>query len=372
MRTTLTWSERFGQHDMGDWAIYVPPTGLVEPDIHVDNPKRTARLRRLIAKTGLEERLDVIKPRTATVEEIEAVHTPEHVTAMAAVAEVGWGDAGGGFTPMNADSYELALLSAGSVLSCVERVLAGEADRAYGIGRRSGHHASADTGYGFCIFNNVAVAAAAARRAGVERIAIVDVDAHHGNGTESIFYSDPSVLTVSLHEDRMFPLETGAAGDRGGAGAEGSNLNVPLAPGTGDEGYLYAYDAVVAPVLDAFEPELLLVVAGVDAAMYDPLSTLGLTAGGYGRVAERLVAAAERHCEGRVVFEQEGGYNHVYSPFCWLKLIEVLAEAPPSEDPFGPFLEGAGFNFLAPHQRDLADQLAADVLAGPTAPSQTA
>lgn len=93
MRTTLTWSERFGQHDMGDWAIYVPPTGLVEPDVHIDNPKRTARLRRLIAKTGLEERLDVVRPRQATVAEIEAVHSSEHVAAMAAVAEAGWGDA---------------------------------------------------------------------------------------------------------------------------------------------------------------------------------------------------------------------------------------------------------------------------------------
>lgn len=357
MRTTLTWSERFGQHDMGDWAIYVPPVGLVEPDVHIDNPKRSARLRRLIAKTGLEEHLDVVHPRMASVEEIEAVHSKEHVAAMAAVAEAGWGDAGGGFTPMNGDSYELALLSAGSVLTCVERVLGGEADRAYAIGRRSGHHAWREQGYGFCIFNNVAVAAAAARRAGVERVAIVDIDAHHGNGTEAIFYEDPSVLTVSLHEDRMFPLETGGAEMRGGAGAEGSNLNVPLPPGTGDGGYLYAFDRLVVPALDEFAPQLLLVVAGVDGSMYDPLSTFGLTAGGFAQVAERLVAAAERHCGGRAVFEQEGGYSHVYAPFCWLKLIEVLAAAPRSEDPFAPFLEGAGFTFLAPHQQALVDSM---------------
>jgi len=106
--------------------------------------------------------------------------------------------------------------------------------------------------------------------------------------------------------------------------------------------------------------------------MYDPLSTLGLTAGGYGEVAEKLVAAAERHCGGRVVFEQEGGYSHVYSPFCWLKLIEAAAEAPRSEDPFAPFLEGAGFTFLAPHQRQLVDQLAADLAAETAAPPQTA
>ncbi|MBS1887988.1 MAG: class II histone deacetylase [Actinobacteria bacterium] len=355
--TTLTWSDRFGQHDMGDWAIYIPPTGLVEPDLHLDNPKRTARLRLLIAKTGLEERLDTVVPRAATPAEIEAVHSAEHVARMAAVSEAGWGDAGGGFTPMNGDSYELALLSAGSVLTCVERVLGGEADNAYAIGRRSGHHASRDTGYGFCIFNNVAVAAAAAQRAGIERIAIVDVDAHHGNGTEAIFYDDPGVLTISLHEDRMFPLETGAAGDRGGAGAEGANLNIPLPAGTGDGGYLYAFEQLVIPALDRFEPELLLVVAGVDGAMYDPLSNLALTAAGYAAAAEQLLAVAERHCGGRVVFEQEGGYSHVYAPFCWLKLIEVLAAAPRSEDPFADFL-GGGFNELAPHQRELVDDLA--------------
>ncbi|MBS1894579.1 MAG: class II histone deacetylase [Actinobacteria bacterium] len=355
--TTLTWSERFGQADMGDWAIYIPPTGLVEPDRHLDHPERVARLRRLVAKTGLDQHLDQVVPRAATPAEIEAVHSAEHVARMAAVAEVGWGDAGGGFTPMNADSYDLALLSAGSVLTCTERVLSGEADRAYALARRSGHHASRDTGYGFCIFNSVCVAAAAAKRAGIERIAIVDIDAHHGNGTEAIFYDDPEVLTISLHEDRMFPAETGAAEDRGGEGAIGSNLNVPLASGTGDGGYIFAVDELVVPALDRFEPELVFVVAGVDAAMYDPLSNLSLTAGGYGAVAERLVDVAERHAEGRVVFEQEGGYSLVYSPFCWLKLIEVLAEAPRSEDPFAPFLADGGFNELAPHQRALVERL---------------
>jgi acetoin utilization deacetylase AcuC-like enzyme len=360
-RTTLTWSERFGVHDMGDWAIYVPPTGLVEPDLHIDNPLRTARLRRLIARTGLEEHLDVVRPRRATVEELEAVHTPGYVARMREVSARGGGDAGGGFTPMNHESYDLALLSAGSVLTCVERVLRGDADRAYAIGRRSGHHASGDTGYGFCIFNNVAVAARAAQRAGVARVAIVDIDAHHGNGTEAIFYGDPSVLTVSVHEDRMFPIETGAATDRGGPGAEGSNLNVPLAPGTGDAGYLYAIDRVVVPAVRAFAPDLLLVVAGVDASMYDPLSTFALTADGFAAVAERLIAISDDHCDGRVVFEQEGGYSPIYAPFCWLALIETLAGAPRSEDPFAPFLAGAGFTELAPHQRALADELAMEL-----------
>lgn len=360
IRTTLTWSERFGAHDMGDWAIYAPPVGLVEPDVHVDNPKRILRLRRLVAKVGLDHHMDVIAPRPATVEDLEVVHSPEHVQRMREVSEAGRGDAGGGFTPMNGDSYELALLSAGSVLTCVERVMGGEADRAYAIGRRSGHHASRDTGYGFCIFNNVAIAARTAQRAGAERIAIVDIDAHHGNGTEAIFYDDPTVLTISVHEDRMFPIETGGREARGGPNAEGSNINVPLAAGTGDGGYLYAIERVVVPALDAYEPEFVLVVAGVDASMYDPLSTFALTAAGFATVAERLIEIAERHAAGRIVFEQEGGYSPVYAPFCWLALIETLARAPRSEDPFAPFLAGAGFVELAPHQRQLVDDLAAE------------
>jgi acetoin utilization deacetylase AcuC-like enzyme len=359
IRTTLTWSERFGVHDMGDWAIYVPPGGLVEPDTHIDNPHRIMRLRRLIAKVGLDQRLDVVGSRQATIAELESVHSPAHVRRMRAVSDAGWGDAGGGFTPMDGESYELALLSAGSVLTCVERVMRGEADRGYAIGRRSGHHASRDTGYGFCIFNNVAVAARAAQRAGAGRIAIVDIDAHHGNGTEAIFYDDPSVLTISVHEDRMFPIETGGHEARGSGEAEGSNINVPLAPGTGDGGYLYAIDRIVVPALDAFEPEFLLVVAGVDGSMYDPLSTFALTAAGFATVAERLIDVSERHAGGRIVFEQEGGYSPVYAPFCWLALLETLAGAERSEDPFAPFLAGAGFVELAPHQRRLVDGLAA-------------
>jgi acetoin utilization deacetylase AcuC-like enzyme len=364
IRTTLTWSERFGVHDMGDWAIYVPPGGLVEPDLHIDNPKRILRLRRLIAKVGLDQRLDVVSPRQATVAELEAVHSREHVERMRAVSEAGWGDAGGGFTPMNGESYDLALLSAGSVLTCVERVMRGEADRAYAIGRRSGHHASRDTGYGFCIFNNVAVAARAAKQTGAQRIAIVDIDAHHGNGTEAIFYEDPSVLTISLHEDRMFPIETGGREARGGPGAEGSNINVPLAPGTGDGGYLYAVDRIVVPALDAFAPDIVLVVAGVDGSMYDPLSTFALTADGFAKVAERLIEIAERHAGGRIVFEQEGGYSPVYAPICWLALVETLSGVERSEDPFAPFLAGAGFVEIAEHQRQLVDDLAAELRLG--------
>ncbi len=364
LRTTLTWTDRFGVHDTGDWAIYVPPAGLVEPDVHIDNPQRTLRLMRLIAKLGLDARLDVIAPRRATTEELTAVHAPGHVDRMRAISEAGWGDAGGGFTPMNGESYDLALLSAGSVLTCLERVISGEADRAFAIGRRSGHHASRDTGYGFCIFNNVAVAAQAARHAGLEKVAIVDLDAHHGNGTEAIFYDEPSVLTISVHEDRMFPIETGGSDRHGAPGAEGSNINVPLLPGTGDGGYRYAIDRIVIPALDAFAPELLLVVAGVDGSMYDPLSTFALTAAGFAAVAQSLIEVAQRHAGGRIVFEQEGGYSPVYAPFCWLAQIETLAGVPRSDDPFAPFLAGAGFVELADHQRRHVDRLAAALSLG--------
>jgi acetoin utilization deacetylase AcuC-like enzyme len=358
MRTTLTWSERFAQHDMGDWAIYVPPTGLVEPDVHLDNPKRTARLRLLIAKTGLEERLDPVVPRAATPEEIETVHSAEHVARMRAVSAAGGGDAGGGFTPMDGESYELALLGAGSAITAVEHVASGRADNAYALVRRAGHHAWRDSGFGFCIFNNVAVAARFAQHElGVDRVAIVDIDVHHGNGTEAIFAEDPSVLTISLHQERMFPPDSGDADVIGAGDGRGANVNLPLPPGTGDEAYHRAIDRAVAPVLHAFGPDLLLVACGLDASLFDPMARLAVTARGYGGIARRLLDAAAELCGGRAVFVQEGGYSPVYAPFCGMAVIEALAAvAEPHEDPFEPFIAPV-VRQLADYQREAVDAL---------------
>jgi acetoin utilization deacetylase AcuC-like enzyme len=259
---------------------------------------------------------------------------------------------------MDGRSYDLALLGAGSALSALALVMAGQARNAHAMLRHSGHHASRDQGYGFCVFNNVAVAARAAQEEhGLGRVAILDIDAHHGNGTESIFYRDPDVLTISVHQDRLFPIETGGLDAQGEGDGLGRNLNVNLLGGTGDGGYLDALDRVVAPAIRAFAPELILVACGVDASPYDPMAQLAVTASAFGVIGDRLRELAEEVCAGRLVTVQEGGYSHQYAPFCWLALIEGMAVVEERhEDPFEPFLAGAGFRELTDWQRRAVDE----------------
>ena len=360
MSTALVWDDRFGIHDMGDAALYLPPGGLVESDRHIDNPARILRTRRVISAAGLDEVLTLRAPREATASELTRVHTAEHVERMQRVCEAGGGDAGGGYTPMGARSYELAVLSAGSTLTALELVMQSVVENAYAMTRRSGHHASPDSGFGFCVFNNVGVAARAAQADHqLKRVAIVDIDAHHGNGTEAAFYADPTVLTISLQQDRLFPAETGDSASLGADDGIGCNVNVNLPAGTGDDGYLYALDRIVAPALRAFQPHLILVACGVDASYYDPMARLAVTARGFRTIGERLRELARELCSGRLVMSQEGGYSHQYAPFCWLALIEAIAEVDTAhEDPFEPFLEGAGARELTSWQRDEVDRTA--------------
>lgn len=339
--SVVCWDDRFATHDMGRGGMYLPIGGLIEDDLHIDNTARIIRTRHLLTAAGVEEAVELVSPRPAEVEELLRVHSTEHVARMREVSAAGGGDAGGGYTPMDARSYDLALLSAGSALTALELVLTGRAATAHAMLRRSGHHAWRDSGYGFCVFNNCAVAAAAAREQfGLERVAIVDVDAHHGNGTEAIFFGDPTVLTMSIHQDRSFPVETGGVEAVGEGAAVGMNLNVNLPPGSGDPAYHDALDRIVVPVLLEYRPELLIVACGVDANLFDPLSRLGVTARGFAGIAERLLAVADEVCDGRLVSVQEGGYSHVYAPFCWLAFIETIVRLETHDDPFEDFVAG--------------------------------
>jgi acetoin utilization deacetylase AcuC-like enzyme len=339
MATALIWDDRFATHDMGRAGIYLPAGGLVEDDLHIDNTARIVRTRTLVSQAGLDDVLRVLQPREAHVDELLRVHSAEHVERMAAVSAAGAGDAGGGYTPMDGRSYGLALLSAGSALTALELVLSGGATTAHAMLRRSGHHASRDSGYGFCVFNNCAVAARHAQAAfGIDRVAIVDIDAHHGNGTEAIFAADPSVLTVSVHQDRSFPADTGSVETVGLGEGKGRNVNVNLPAGSGDPAYLDALDRIVCPILREFGPEVVVVACGVDASLFDPLSRLAVTAAGFASIAARLLAVADDCCAGRLVSVQEGGYSHVYGPFCWLAVLETIAGVPRHDDPYELFI----------------------------------
>ena len=187
------------------------------------------------------------------------------------------------------------LLAAGGLLSATEAVLNGEVDNAFALLRPPGHHCERAAPMGFCLFNNTAIAARwAQREGGVERVAILDWDVHHGNGTEAIFLDDPSVLTISLHQDRLYPPDRGQLDVRGTGAGEGANVNIPLPAGTGDDGYAHALDEVVAPVLRAFRPDVLLVGAGQDASATDPLGRMSLTVHGFRALADRAVGARRR------------------------------------------------------------------------------
>jgi len=198
--------------------------------------------------------------------------------------------------------------------------------------RPPGHHALPDRGMGFCTFNNVAIAVRAVQRShGVERIAIVDWDVHHGNGTQAIFYEDPNVLTISVHQDRCYPIDSGAADERGTGAGIGANLNIPLPAGSGHGAYVAAFERVVVPALQRFSPELVVVASGFDASAYDPLGRMLLHSDSYRALTERLLEATG----GRLAAIHEGGYSEFYVPFCGLAVVETLAgRRTEVEDPY--------------------------------------
>jgi acetoin utilization deacetylase AcuC-like enzyme len=298
-----------------------------------ERPERLSLTRAVLEGSGALEWLVELEAREATPAELALVHTEAHVARVLAAAarpepvELG-GDAWTG-----PGTHTAMLLAAGGLLVAVGAVLDGSVDNAFALLRPPGHHAEREAAMGFCLFNNVAVAARwAQRERGLERVAIVDWDVHHGNGTEEIFFDDPSVLTISLHQHALYPAHSGRL-DAGGT----ANVNVPLPAGTGDDGYARAFDHVVAPVVRAFAPDLLLIGAGQDASATDPLGRMSLTVPGFRALADRAVALAGELCGGRLVAMLEGGYSLMHLPLANLAILEGLADVAPAfpHDPVG-------------------------------------
>jgi acetoin utilization deacetylase AcuC-like enzyme len=282
----------------------------------------------------------------------------------------GAGGALGDSVTLGSGSYESALLAAGGCIEAVDAVLAGRVRNAYALVRPPGHHAEADRGRGYCVFGNAVLAVRHAQRVhGLRRVAIVDWDVHHGNGTEGAFLDDPGVLTLSVHQDRCYPVDSGGMHVTGVGAAAGTNLNVPLPAGCGHGAYLAVFDRVVLPALQRFRPELIVVASGLDAGAMDPLGRMLCTSETYRAMARRLVTAADELCHGHLVATHEGGYSNAYVPFCGLTIIEEFCGV--RSDVTDPYLEElmsmAGHDLL-PHQAAVIDAAAALVRHIPPGP----
>ena len=371
MTTAFYTDERTFWHHGGNYALTLPvggPVGqFVQPGGGLpESPETKRRLRNLLEASGLLATLRVGSAEPATREDLQRVHPAAYLDRFKALSDADGGELGPR-APFGRGGYEIAALSAGLAKRGLADILTGAVTNGYALSRPPGHHCLPDTPNGFCLLANIAIAIRAAQAAGLgRRFAVIDWDVHHGNGTEAIFLTDPEVLTISLHQDRNYPTNTGGVEVRGEGAARGTNLNIPLPPGTGHAGYLEAFGRLVLPALEAHRPDAIIVACGFDAAALDPLGRMLATAETFRQMTRLTREAAEAICGGRLLCVHEGGYSEVYVPFCGHAVIEELAQAAITvADPLAPTLAArqpdARFDaFVSAWIDDLAARLAQD------------
>jgi acetoin utilization deacetylase AcuC-like enzyme len=353
MKTGFYFDERCLWHTTGEQVLFLPVGGYLQPPTgsgHAESPETKRRLKNLVEVSGLGEKLQWFSAPSVTRLEMESIHSTAYLDKFRAVSDAGGGQVGYD-SPFGSGSYEIATLSAGLVKRAVSDVFHRRIGNAYVLSRPPGHHALPDSAMGFCMLANIPIALEALRaERGPTRVAVVDWDVHHGNGTETCFYERDDTLTVSLHQENCFPTSTGAALDRGKGAGLGHNLNIPLLAGGGHQTYLDAFELLVVPALRSFKPELIVVASGLDANGFDPLARMQAHSETFRTMTRMIMTLAEELCEGRLVAAHEGGYSEAYVPFCGLAIIETLADH--RTNVVDPFLK------MLTEQQPLADFLA--------------
>lgn len=278
-------------------------TGYFHPEV----PERLKAIEEKLEKKGILKKFKLLQQRFATKEEIELVHSRYYIDYVQNLCNQGGGYLDGD-TPVGSESYRSALLAAGSGIQAIEEILQNKTKRVLLLVRPPGHHSLKSKGMGFCIFNNIAIAAKYALEKGFTKVAILDWDVHHGNGTQEIFYTSKNVLFISIHQYPFYP-GTGSKDEIGEGEGFGYTLNIPMQRGSMDSDYRKAFENQILPKLEEFEPEIILISAGFDAHKNDPLGGMELTTKAYEWMTERVVTFSEQSCKGRIISFLEGGYS---------------------------------------------------------------
>ena len=339
MTTGFYWSERCFWHAGGNYAFTLPIGGNVQPlaaGALPENPETKRRLKNLLDVTGLIDDLSVHSAPEAPTEDLLRVHPQSYLTEFKEMSDAGGGELGQR-TPFAQGGYELAAQSASLAVTALENVLNGTHKNAYALSRPPGHHCRRDDPMGFCLMANLAIAIEAAKATQPDlKVAVLDWDVHHGNGTEEIFYDRADILTISIHQDRNYPIDTGAFADRGTGKGEGANLNIPLPPGAGHVAYLDTMERLVLPTIRAHAPDIIVIASGFDAAPVDPLGRMMATVETFRAMTRQVSALADEICEGRLMMAHEGGYSEVYVPFCGHAVLQQMSGSPiNAPDPWG-------------------------------------
>ncbi|MEQ8369009.1 MAG: class II histone deacetylase [Roseicyclus sp.] len=328
MATGFLWNERCFWHSGGNYSFMTPVGGLMQPPAAgglPENPETKRRLKNLMEVTGLMGEVIQRPAAPVTEDDLLRVHPKRYLDSFRAKAAEGGGELGLR-TPFGPDGFEIAAISAGLAKAALFDVLQGRLDNAYALSRPPGHHCLPDFPNGFCLLNNIAIAIEAAQAARLtDRVAVIDWDVHHGNGTEAIYYERDDVLTISMHQERNYPRDSGDFEDRGAERGQGYNLNIPLPPGAGHVTYIEAFERLVLPSLQAFQPDAIIVACGFDASGVDPLGRMLAGSDTFRVLTELTMEAAADLCDGRLTLVHEGGYSEAHVPFCAHAVMETLS-----------------------------------------------